>query len=196
MPVQYPLAHPPAPARTKRAPGWWRRNWWALPLLLPLLAAAVGHDIIDGYDKWHKLLPTESVTGPSGQWVSFGGGRLRLQSVNEIHDLKDYEGKPFPLPSNVDVWQATIEIDAPDDAALLGCQIALQDSAGDTYGENPEELSGADINDFGCTRPTGAPTTGTYTVVASFVTPATDVSGVRVTVPTELPRYAWLTAPA
>jgi hypothetical protein len=165
---------------------------------MPALAvAAVGYNIVDGYDKWHNQRPTEAVSGPPGEWVEYAAGRLRLRSLAEVDGLTDVAGRPIDLPSTVRVWQAVIEIDAPDDAPLEVCEIRLQDAAGDTYAADPAELAAADVESFyGCLRPFDAPPTGPFTVTATFLTPVVEVSGIRVTVTTELPRYAWLTPPA
>jgi hypothetical protein len=162
----------------------------------PLVVAAVGYNIVDGYDKWHNQRPGEAVSAPAGEWVEYADGRLRLQSLEEVDGLTDHAGRPVELPSAVRVWQAVIDIDAPAEAPLEVCEIRLQDTAGDTYSPNPAELADADIESFyGCLRPFDAPETGPYTVTATFLTPVVEVSGIRVTVGTELPRYVWLTAP-
>ncbi|MBX6750752.1 MAG: hypothetical protein IRY85_13955 [Micromonosporaceae bacterium] len=159
--------------------------------------ASVGYNIVDGYDKWHNLTPTEAVTGRPGEWVDFADGRLRLQSLTEVEDLTDGTGQPVDLPASVRVWRAVIEIDAPVDASLEACDIELQDVRGDTYAADPDELADADIEPFyGCLRPFDGPETGPFTVTATFITPRVAVKGIRVTVGTELPRYAWLTPPA
>lgn len=158
--------------------------------------ASVGPYIIDGYDKWHNLMPTEPVRGVNGQWVEYADGRLRLQSLTELEDLTNRSGRPLALPPTVHVWQAVIEIDAPAETSLGGCDITLRDVAGDTYSADPAELDDADIEPYyGCLRPLDGPETGPFTVTATFVAPTTLVTGVRVILSTELPRYAWLTPP-
>jgi hypothetical protein len=166
-----------------------------VPLLLPLFVAAVGHDIIGGYDQWRSGQRTVAVSGLNGQWASFAGGRLRLQSLHKIDGVNDYDGKPLPLPSTVAIWQATIDIDAPDDADLTFCDIVLQDANGDTFQANPPELNGADIDLASCLRPFDAPASGTFTTVATFVTAtASAIEGVRVTVTSDPNGYVWLTS--
>jgi hypothetical protein len=161
-----------------------------------LVVGSVGYNIVDGYDKWQNQTPREAVTASPGEWVEFGGGRLRLRSLEEVDVPTDYLGRPIDLPSAVRVWQAVLDIDAPEDASLEACEVRLQDAAGDTYTANPAELSDADIESFyGCLRPFDAPETGPFTVTATFLTPAVPVTGIRVTVASELPRYAWLTPP-
>jgi hypothetical protein len=184
------------PAAPPRGPGWWRRNWWALLALPPLAVGAVGYNIVDGYDKWYKLTPSEAVSAPSGEWVAYADGRLRLRSLTQVDELTDWAGRPIDLPSTVRVWQAVIEVDAPDDARLRACDVLLQDATGDTYQADPAELANADIEPFyRCLRPTDGPETGPYTITATFITPEVPVSGVRVTLGSEFPRYAWLTLP-
>ena len=157
---------------------------------------AVGYNIVDGYEKWAKLTPTQAVSGQPGAWVDFADARLRLRSLEEVDGLTDWTGRPLDLPPTVRVWQAVIEIDAPSGARIEACDVVLQDVTGDTYEADPDELDDADIEPFyGCLRPSSGPATGPYTVTPSFITPAVEVVGVRVTLGTELPRYAWLTPP-
>jgi hypothetical protein len=192
----YPVAPPvgkPAPAR--RGPGWWRRNWWALLVVLPLVVLTIGPDLPDLYAKWQGVEPTERIRATSDGWVPFGGGRLRLVSLERARDLKDHTGKPFPLPGSVQIWQATLELDARDGVPLSGCTIVLEDVRGRTFTANPRELINADLDYASCQRPYKVPKTAPFTTVASFLTPGVAPAGVQVTLPSELPRYVWLTAP-
>jgi hypothetical protein len=155
----------------------------------------MGYNLILGYQQWHTG-PTEAASGLDGQWVSLAGGRLRLVSLKEANDLSDLDGKPLTFPSTVHVWQATVEVDASDDAPLAQCTIELQDGAGAVYSASPPELKSAEIGDASCSRPFDAPATGTFTTVATYLTSTSVVNGVRVTAVTDPDHYAWLTAPA
>ncbi|GAA1736983.1 hypothetical protein [Luedemannella helvata] len=191
-----PAGYPPSPRPAERArPGWWRRNWWGLLLVVPLFVATIAPDLGDAYDRWFPTGPTERVSGANGQWVSFGGGRLRLVSLQRAVALRTHSGRPVTLPATVQVWQATLEIDAGRDAPLEGCTLFLEDARGRTFSANPNELSDVDVDRvYGCSRPYGGPESGPFTIVAAFVASSAP-SAVRVTLASELPRYAWLTAP-
>lgn len=190
-----PPPEPPSPG-APRARGWWRRNWWALPLLPALVVASVGYDIVDGYERWRKFTATEAVSSGPGEWVAYSDGRLRLRSLTEVDSLTDRQGRPVDIPSGVQVWQAVIEIDAPAGTRLRACDdILLEDAAGRTYTADPAELDAADLEYYDCFPLIDVPEGETYTVTATFVTPGGPVSGVRVVVVSELPRYAWLTPP-
>ena len=188
--------HPfPPPATQRRGRGWWRRNWWALLVIVPLVGLTIGPDIPDWRTMWKGTDPTEPVTAASGQWLDFGGGRLRLRTLRPVRALTTYDGHPFTLPATLQVWQATIEVDVPNDDVPLGsCEILLADSRGRTYDANPSELRGADLDPPSCLRPYEGPKTGPFTTVATFVTPGAPPEGVRVTVVSEAPRYAWFPA--
>jgi hypothetical protein len=183
------------PGATRRTPGWWRRNWWGLLAVLPLFALAVAPDWSEIESRWGGHEPTQPVAGAHGQWVTYAGGKVRLTKLAEA-TLTDYGGKPFTLPDDVQIWQATLEFDVVgDDADLNGCNIILEDERGRTYDSNPPDLSGADIDYASCLRPTLGPKDKPFSTVATFVTGGTQARGVRIIVGTETPRYAWLTPP-
>jgi len=155
----------------------------------------MGHDLILGWDQWHVGGPTEVASGQDGQWVPFAGGRLRLLSLDEASELTDFSGNPLTFPSTVDIWQASVDVDAPDDSDLTLCMFELQDDAGAVYSANPSELGDADIGYASCSRPFDAPEAGSFTVVATFMTSTTHAKGVRVSIATDPDHYAWLTPP-
>jgi hypothetical protein len=185
---------PPVPAAAPRR-GWWRRNWWALLVLVPLVGLTIGPDIPDVRSRWTGRNPTEPVSAGSGQWLAYGGGRLRLVTLERVRGLKDYDGRPFTLPATLQVWQATVEVDGADDMPLVACRFLLADVRGRTYEANPSEVRGADLHSPSCLRPYNGPKKGPFTTVATFVTPGSRPDGVRVTVVSELPRYGWFPAP-
>ncbi len=190
--ASYPGFGDPVPAGPRR-PGWWRRNWWGLLVIVPLLVAAIGPGLADAYDAWFPTAPTEPISGPNGQWVSYGGGKVRLVALQRPTALRTYAGQAVTLPATVQVWQATLEVDADADAPLGGCALYLEDRQGRTFSANPDELSNVDVErGYGCSRPYDAPKTGPFTVVASFLVSSTP-EALRVTLSGELPRYVRLT---
>jgi hypothetical protein len=155
----------------------------------------MGHDVILGWHEWHVPGPTKVASGLHGQWANFAGGRLRLVSLKEASGLTDFAGKRLTLPSTVDVWQATIDVDTTDDADLAVCTIELQDQAGAVYSANPPELKDANLDSASCFRPFDAPETGSFTTVATFLTSTVRAEGVRVSIGIDTDHYAWLTPP-
>ncbi|MFC7484922.1 hypothetical protein ACFQX7_39555 [Luedemannella flava] len=183
----------PAPPPST-GPGWWRRNWWGLLVIVPLLVTALGPELPELYRKWHNTKPNERVHVAGGQWASFGGGRIRLISLKRAPALTTYEGRPYTPPVTMQIWQATVEVDVTEDADLEGCDFSVADARGRVFSASPQELNGVDVDRASCLRLFDAPKTGPFTVVATFATSALP-QGLRVTVGTELPRYLWLTAP-
>lgn len=129
--------------------GWWRRNWWALLAIPAALAAVVLVSPDDSYDRWREARGQEAVSPDPDGWVSFAGARLRLESVVPA-DLREHlTDEPFPLPSGLAPWLATITVELSHDEALLGCEMILEDAAGRQFGDAPSELSGARLGPEG-----------------------------------------------
>lgn len=172
---------------------WLRRNRWWLLVLLPVLVAAGWLHYDDVYEGFHDRKPTEPVAAGDGGWVSFAGARMRLVSLEKAEDLEKNGGDPFTVPGGATAWRATIAFEAPDQDAIGGCQVSLEDDRGRTYDSGPSELSGARTGFASCGAPDKA-TPASYQSVVYFVTPGgTRATAVRITLATKLPRYARLT---
>jgi hypothetical protein len=175
--------------------------------LLPVLAAAGGLHLDEGYDRYWKGQPHRAVSGDRGAWVIYAGARMRLIKVVPKLDVKDFAGKTVPIPRGIRVWRAQIAFQVPRPGSLAGCTLMLEDTAGRTFEAQPEELGQARLPFVGCAPDATSDTasdarTGTgsgqpsrFDTVVYFVMPVSArPAGVRVTLPTELPAYARLTA--
>jgi len=157
---------------------WWRRNWWGLAAVGPLLAAA----LVVGPDDSFQVLRdehTEEIVRPGADgWVSYGDVRLRLAEFGPA-ELFDDDGEPFRIPG-LAAWQVTLVIEPSGDPdALLGCGLELEDAAGRRYQDGPGALgsaldaSGSGVYASGCTLPYDAPEDGDapFETVAYFLLP-------------------------
>lgn len=160
-----------------RGRGWWRRNWWGLAGVLPILAAAVLLSPSESYDRWRDSRP-RAVTPDAQGWVDYGGARFRLAEFGPL-ELQDSLGGPFPLPAGVRAWQATVLVERqPEPDTLSGCEIELEDAAGRRFGTDPSELSsaygpdGSSLPLTGCFSFDEGTELGPFEVVATFLLPA------------------------
>lgn len=160
-----------------RERGWWRRNWWGLAGVLPILAAAVLLSPNESYDRLRDARPQAVTPDPQG-WVDYRGARLRLAEFGPA-ELRDSLGGPFPLPAEVRPWQAIIRLERlPEPDTLSGCEIELEDAAGRRFGSAPSELAaaygpdGSGLPLLSCVSFDEATELGPFDVVASFLLPA------------------------
>jgi len=174
--------------------GWWRRNLWGLVLLPVAAAAALYPGLRDMYETYWQRQPHVALPVDAAGWAALDGARMRLVELIAVDEVPSGFGPPTRAPARTRVWRSTVEF-AGDPTAVEGCTIALEDRDGTTYGANPTELGSLLI--AGCTPPDGtAPTARSYQVVAYFLLPqARAPAAVRVSVPTQLPRYVRLPAP-
>jgi hypothetical protein len=175
---------------------WFRRNWWALLALVPVFVATFAFQIPEMYASYWKSEPREPVSAPGGTGgtVTYAGARMRLASLAPVTDLTTHDRQPFQPPSGTRVWQATIEFEAAGADAIGGCSLYLEDDQGRTYESNPSELSSARVGYASCLRDIPATPSPTFQTVAYFVLPASArATAVRITIVTQLPRYARLT---
>jgi hypothetical protein len=190
------------PPQRRTGPSWWRRNVWGLVALVPAFALALGPGVKDGYDEFWKAKPHQAISATADGWVNYAGARMRLTDLVRVTDLVDFDRKPVTLPDNMQAWRARIAFQAPDDSQLGGCRILLEDRSGRTFGSEPGELSRVKVPLSGCSRDTTTATSGpspaqpgSFETVAYFVVPVgTQPVAVRITLLTELPSYALLTA--
>lgn len=158
--------------------GWWRRNVWGLLALLPVLLAITAADPYGAWSVWRETRPGSAVIAGADGWVSYAGARARLVSV-EPADLRRRDEEPFPLPSGLAAWQATVSFErtAQPDGSLRGCEFRLEDDSGRLFGDDPSEVVDAYVageSYFGgviCAPPAEDPDAARYDVVALFVLP-------------------------
>lgn len=191
--------------------GWWRRNAWGLVLLVPAMGVVAVAPYLQTYDSFLRLQEREPVVPGAQHWVDFHGARMRLVELSQESTLPTYDDKTTAAPSGLRVVRAVLEFDGvPDDIGLGGCRLFLESTTGERYGEKPTELTSVDsvsLPDGGCTpeteysAPSASPAPsplpsgarGTWRTVCYFAMPLTAYpSAVRVTIATELPRYALL----
>jgi hypothetical protein len=190
--------------------GWWRRNAWGLALLLPAFGVVAIGPYLQTYDSF--LMHQERVKVESGaeHWVTYHGARMRLVELSEEKSVPKYDGSPVPAPAGMRTVKAVLEFDGVPEE-IFGCRVSVQSTDGERYDEDPTELStldGVSLPHGGCgiddkpdpsaspssapaPRPSGAP--AKWKTVCYFVMPLSAYpSGVRIVIPTELPRYALL----
>jgi hypothetical protein len=179
---------------------WWRRNWWGLLALAPVLVAIVLLSPDEPYQTWWKAEPREPVHTRADGWVSYAGARLRLAQLAPAQ-LLDAAGEPFPVPEGLRAWQATVTIEpGADPEALAGCELRLEDGDGRLFGSGPSELDEAELADGdlffadSCYPPEDDEAGGGgFETVAVFLLPAAaDPAALRVSVLAQLPVYARL----
>lgn len=184
---------------TGRPKGWWRRNWWGLLAVLPVLVALLAIHPNQPYQQWRQAEPRTAVTAGGDGWVAYGGARLQLAELAPAV-LVDRAGEPFPLPAGVAAWQATVVIaPGPDPDVLAGCRFRLEDGQGRQFSNDPNLLRDARLPDQGffidgrCTPEDDDAAAETFSTVVMFALPAAaEPAALRVTLPRELPRYALL----
>lgn len=178
--------------------GWWRRNWWALVAVLPVLVVAVWLSPSDSYERWRTAQPRQALAPDADGWVDYGGSGLRLVGWGEA-DLRDFGGDPYVLPPGVRAWQATVEFRqlADPDESLLGCDFQLEDEDGRLFGDGPSELSGARLGPGGethygasCRPDDDEVTAATFQTWALFLLPiSAEPVALRVAADDQLPAY-------
>jgi hypothetical protein len=176
--------------------GWLRRNWWGLLLLAPVVALALALPVHDVYREFWDTAPRTPVTAGASGWVGFDGSDMRLTALAPDTDFTDDLGAPIKVPPAMTIWRASITFRGAHPSALLDCDLRLVDTSGTTYEVNPQELTdiGVDFDFASCAPDSTEKPPPSWTTVAYFVAPKNaHPTGVRVVIPTELPRYAELT---
>lgn len=174
---------------------WWRRNLWGLLVLLPVLAATIGLRVESLHEDYWKPKPREPIAAAPDGWTGYGGARFRMTELAEARDVKGRDGKVMTLPGGAKIWRATIEVQTTDPKAIGGCSFTLEDAERHTYGDNPTELSRADVPLGSCLFEDPKTPPSTYETIVHFVMPGSArPAAVRVTLATKLPRYARLTS--
>src|SRR5215217_6463338 len=120
--------------------GWWRRNAWGLVLLVPAMGAVAVGPYLQTYDSFLRNQERTAVESGAEHWVAYHGARMRLVELSEEKSVPKYDGSPVPVPQGMRVVKAVLEFDGVPEE-LEGCQIYLQDTTGERYGEGPTELS-------------------------------------------------------
>lgn len=192
--------------------GWLQRNAWGLLLLVPAMGAVTVAPYLQTYDSFLRSGEREAVTPGAQHWVTYADTRMRLVEMSEETTLPTYDGKTVPAPPGLRVVKAVLEFDGiPDDQSMWACRLFLESTAGERYGEKPTELTSVEtvsLPDGGCVPddrpapgPSGSPAPkplpsgvrGQWRTVSYFALPLTAYpSGVRVSIASELPRYALL----
>lgn len=179
----------PRPEPTSKR-GWLRRNRIGLIALVPLLAmlVVVRWDTIY-WDVWRSQ-PRLPSTVTQQQWVTFVGAQIRLAEFGKATEVLGYSNKPLELPAGVTVWKAVLEFKAPDQEAIAGCEISLEDSQNRTYGRGADELISVRGQSFvSCTKPQEQKSSE-YATTVLFLTPVgVEPVAVQIRWPLQLPRY-------
>jgi len=139
-----------------------------------------------------KSQPRLPVNAAEQEWVSFSGADMRLVEFGGATGIVGSNNKPIALPDGVKAWKVVLEFKAPDQEAIGGCGITLEDSQNRLYGR-PDELSNVRGQSFvSCTKPTEE-SSSQYRTTILFITPA-DAKPVAVQIRwiTKFPRYVRL----
>ncbi|MBO3103566.1 hypothetical protein [Cellulomonas fengjieae] len=124
------------------APGWWRRNRWALvalPAALVLALAASGDRV---RTMWWQQDLRRPATAEGGESIQFrqrvldgvGGTmpvdvQVRLDGVDDAPVLPD----DMTLPAGTRAVQVDLTLSADPDVVLTGCSLAVRDATGTRY---------------------------------------------------------------
>jgi hypothetical protein len=206
---------------SQTAPGWWRRNRWALvalPVALLLVLVASGDRVRTLW--WDKDLRV-ATTAEAGARVGFHqevydgvGGTLAI----DVQVVLDHVGDAAPLPEDMvlPVGTRAVQVDltlsADPDVVLAGCSLAVRDADGTRYeyvsngwgAQQPvvpcvpqdtpgPALSLGDLDDV-LSEPEGPPRPGSWSVSPVVVVP----EGVEVTDVVlwwQMPQYVQLPVP-
>jgi len=159
-----------------------------------MVAAVIASQWDDLYWYVWRSQPHIPVNVAQQQWVAFSGAEYRLAEFGQAKDVVGFNNKPLPLPAGVTVWKAVLEFKAPNQDAVGGCKISLEDKRHRLYGTSASELSNVRDQAFiTCVKPTEQ-TSSQYRTTVLFVTPA-DVKPVAVQIRgiSKFPRYLRLT---
>ncbi|MDQ1288104.1 MAG: hypothetical protein QG622_1669 [Actinomycetota bacterium] len=174
---------------------WLRRNAWAFPVMVAVLALSSFSECEQRYDAYRRDGALVASRPGADGWAGYGGARVRLVRLREFRPV-DYARVPVALPPGTTAWEAELEFDLPSAEALSGCQIRLRSGSGWIYTTNPAELRRMSGRDFvNCAPDDPGKNPGRQIVAgrAHFVVPATESPGaVEVIRATLLPRYAEL----
>ena len=179
--------------------GWFRRNRWGLIGLVPAVLALLALSAENVYYGVWSMNPRTPVAADSGGRYTLGTTRIRLVGVAAATDLKSFDGTSFVPPPHVTIWRARIEFatEVKDgNTDIGGCAIAIEDTAGRTFSEDPKEIDGAaDVVASSCLPPDNASGPTTYVNAVYFALPSdAHPVAVRITEPVQLPRYVRLPA--
>ncbi|WP_315096315.1 hypothetical protein [uncultured Cellulomonas sp.] len=134
---------PEPTAPVQPAPGWWRRNRWALaalPVALALALVAAGDRVRTLW--WEKDLRVPT-TAEAGATVGFeqrvydgAGGTMPIDVQVRLDGVRTATTLPedMELPTGTRAVQVDLTLSADPDVVLAGCFLAVRDAAGTRYG--------------------------------------------------------------
>jgi hypothetical protein len=160
---------------------------------VPVLAAVVGVRWDSIYWQVWKSEPRHPINVARQEWVNFSGADMRLVEFGRATEVIGSNKKPIALPAGVTVWKAVLEFKAPDQEAIGGCEIKLEDSQNRLYGKGADELSSVRGQSFiTCAKPSDD-ASSQYRTTVLFLTPA-DAKPVAVQIRwiTQFPNYVRL----
>lgn len=130
---------------SRPAPGWLRRNAWALALLPFLLVAVVAANSIRVHDYWWSAGLRSATAGQQGHYVTHHDNfsdalgdlertvRVRLDALTEISAMPRSYGEPIPVPPGTAAYRVDLSFAADPDQYLRGCQLALAAADGQRF---------------------------------------------------------------
>ncbi|MGI8414996.1 MAG: hypothetical protein ACR2P2_02075 [Nakamurella sp.] len=139
-------AEEPPPA-SMTTPRWWRRNRWALIVLLPILAGAAWFSTSDLRAARADSYTDAVLPAPDG-WITLTDNTFRVTGLVLAKPGKTSDD-PGTLPAGTTAWRLTGELRSIDPAASL-CGLSVAASDGNSYSAGATALAGDDESSGNC----------------------------------------------
>lgn len=120
-------------------PRWWRRNLWALIVLLPVLAGAGWFSTSDLRAARAESY-TDAVSPASDGWITLGDNTFRITGFVRYTPAKSSDG-PTSLPAGTTAWRLKGELRSISEGASL-CGLMVAASDGNSYSAGSATLIG------------------------------------------------------
>ena len=123
---------------------WLRRNRWGLALLPVAVLLAVVASSSRVVHFWYPYGPHDVQSGSVGEqvhlrqdWQDRSGTYVReddvtVTSVEPTEVIRDWDGEDVPGkgPEGTRLWRVALDMKAPTDAVIFGCQLEIVDTEG------------------------------------------------------------------